>query len=263
MALITLTTDFGTRDHYVGVMKGVIYSIAPQADVVDITHDIEAHNITHGALVLRSIWPWFPEGTIHVIVVDPGVGSERRVLLGRYKGRYVIAPDNGLITLVHRSLRLEEMRVVENQRYLLSQISSTFHGRDILAPVAAHLANGVKSEEFGRPTDHLAMLPATHSPDTLGRRIRGQVIYVDRFGSLVTNISRQDLAGLPLGKDGGAVEVFVNDVAAGPVRSFYEEVAIGEVIALLGSTDYLEIAVNQGRAIERFGPVQELKIEVR
>jgi len=263
MALITLTTDFGTRDHYVGVMKGVICSIAPKADIVDITHDIEAHNITHGALVLRSIWSWFPEGTIHVIVVDPGVGSERRVLLGRYEGRYVIAPDNGLITLVHRSLGLEEMRVVENRRYLLSQMSSTFHGRDILAPVAAHLANGVKSGEFGRPTDHLAMLPAAQSPDTLGRRIRGQAIYVDRFGSLVTNISRQDLAGLPLAKGGSTVEVFVNDVAVGPVRSFYEEVAVGEVIALLGSMDYLEIALNQGRAIERFGPVEELKIEVR
>ncbi|UCF32967.1 MAG: SAM-dependent chlorinase/fluorinase, partial [Phycisphaerales bacterium] len=147
MTLVTLTTDFGTRDPYVGVMKGVILSMAPKAKVVDITHDIEAHNIAEAAFVLRSIWPWYPEGTVHVAVVDPGVGSERRVLLGRYEGRYVIAPDNGLITLVHRSLRLEEMRVVENRRYLLPHTSGTFHGRDIMAPVAAHMVNGVKAME--------------------------------------------------------------------------------------------------------------------
>jgi S-adenosylmethionine hydrolase len=260
MTLVTLTTDFGTRDPYVGVMKGVILSMAPKAKVLDITHDIEAHNIAEAAFVLRSIWPWYPEGTVHVAVVDPGVGSERRVLLGRYEGRYVIAPDNGLITLVHRSLRLEEMRVVENRRYLLPHTSSTFHGRDIMAPVAAHMVNGVKAMEFGRPTDHVEMLPLAHRPDTIARKIRGQVLYVDRFGSLVTNITGQDLKALTTNKE--PVEVLVNGTTVGPVRSFYEEVAAGQPLALIGSTDNLEIAVNRGRAVDRFGPVEEIRIEV-
>ncbi len=261
MAIITLTTDFGTRDHYAAAMRGVLLSLAPKSPICDITHDIEPHNVLHGAFVLRNAWPWFPEGTIHVAVVDPGVGSERRLLLGRYEGRYILAPDNGLITMLHRTLRLEEMRLIENRRYFLAGLSTTFHGRDILAPVAAHLASGIRPREFGRSTDHVEILPIAHRCDSVARKINGQVVYVDRFGSLITNIHQRDLAAMPIRET--AIEVFVNDQRLGPLRTHYAEVPAGEPLALIGSTEYLEIAVNRGRAAERFGYPAPLQVEVR
>ena len=255
MPLVTLTTDYGTRDPYVGAMKGVLKSLAPKVEIIDITHEIEPHNVVQGAYVLQSVWPYYPVGTIHVAVVDPGVGSDRRILLGRYSGRYVIAPDNGLITLVHRSVKVEEMWVVENRRYFLPELSSTFHGRDVFAPVAAHLANGVKTREFGRSTTRVEMLPVPHRGETLGRRVIGQAVYVDRFGTLVTSINRQDLLALAV-KDRDA-EVLVNGENIGPIRSFFGAVPAGEPVALIGSTGHVEIAVNQGRAIDRFSPKAE------
>jgi hypothetical protein len=261
VTFIALTTDFGTVDHYVAAMKGVILTIAPQVRLIDVTHEVTPHDIVMGAFTLRSVWPWFPRGTIHVAVVDPGVGSERRILLGRYDGRYVIAPDNGLITLVHRATRLEEMRVVENRHYFFGNPSATFHGRDIMAAVAAHLANGVKTRDFGRKTDRVEMLPIAHRCDTIARRITGRGLYVDRFGTIITNIHRNDLTGAVT--TDRELEVTVNAQPLGPVRDYFDQVAPGEALALVGSTGYLEIAVNRGRAVERFGPPEDLKVEVR
>lgn len=255
MPTITLTTDFGTRDHYVGAIKGVIRSLAPKAEIIDITHEIGPHDVLHASFVLHGIWPYYPEGTIHLAVVDPGVGSERRIILGRYAGQYVIAPDNGLITFLHRTRRVEEMYVVENRRYFLPQPSSTFHGRDIFAPVAAHLASGVKSRDFGRSTDRVEMLDIPHSAEITGRRIMGRILYVDRFGTLVTNINQQNL--LALGIKDRDPEVFVGGQNIGPIRSHFGEVPEGEPLALQGSTGYLEIAVNRGSAAERFMPGEE------
>ena len=164
MQIITLITDYGGRDYYVGALKGVILSIAPKVTLVDVTHEVEPHNILHAAFVLRSIWPWFPAGTIHLVIVDPGVGTERRVLLGRYDGSYVVAPDNGVLSFLHRELRTEAMHVVEDPRFTLPHVSSTFEGRDVLAPVAAHLALGVKPRDFGRATDRVEVFPLPRSP---------------------------------------------------------------------------------------------------
>lgn len=261
MPIITLTTDFGTRDHYAAAMRGVLLSLAPKSAICDITHDIEPHNVLHGAFVLCNVWPWFPEGTIHIAVVDPGVGGERRMLLARYESRYVLAPDNGLITLLHRTMRVEEMRVIENRRYFLPGLSTTFHGRDILAPVAAHLSTGIRPREFGRTTDHVEILPIAYKCDSVARRITGQVLYVDRFGTLITNIHQRDLAAIPIRET--VVEVYVGEQSIGPIRSYYSQVPAGEPIALIGSTEYLEIAVNMGRAVDRFGSANGTVIEVR
>jgi hypothetical protein len=260
MAIITLTTDFGTRDHYVGVMKGVIKTISPKADVVDVTHDIEPHNVVHASFVMMNTVRWFPEGSIHVAVVDPGVGSDRRVLLAKFAGRLVVVPDNGLITMLHRTSRIEDIRVVENSRYFLPGISSTFHGRDIFAPVAAHLCEGAKPKDLGRGTDRIEILPIPHRCDTFARRIRGAVLYVDRFGTMVTNIHRRELQAISARED--ALEVQVNDQRIGVIRGCYQDVPVGEPLAVIGSTDYLEIAVNQGRAVDRFGPAGEVRVEV-
>ena len=158
MSLITLITDFGTRDYYVGAMKGVILQIDPQATIVDITHDIEPHNVVHGAFVLRQSLPWFPQRTVHVVVVDPGVGSDRRILAGKYDGQVVLAPDNGLISLVHRELPLEEIYAVQNTQYFRNPVSRTFHGRDILAPVAAYVATGLSLDKLGPAADRVEVL---------------------------------------------------------------------------------------------------------
>ena len=261
MQIITLITDYGTRDQYVGALKGVILSIAPSVRVVDITHDIEPHNVLHGAFVLWQIHPWYPRGTIHLVVVDPGVGSDRRIILGRYGGQYVIAPDNGLVTLIHREMPVEAVYVVENRRYFLPHLSTTFHGRDIMAPVAAHLANGLDPRKCGRGTDRLEILPVAHRAEVDGGVVRGSVLYADRFGTLITNINEDQL---PVSRVGPCTfDVLVNGANIGPVRSAFFDVAQGEPVALIGSSGMLEIAINRGSAVERFGPAAAVRIEVR
>lgn len=260
MALITLITDYGTRDYYVGTLKGVILGIAPDVRIVDVTHEIEPHNVSHAAFVLRQIWPWYPAGTVHLAVVDPGVGSGRGIVLGRYGGQCVVAPDNGLVTFVHRDLPAEAMQVVENRRFFLPDPSTTFHGRDVMAPVAAHLANGVNPREFGPLTDRFEMLPISQRAEATTEGVRGCVLYVDHFGTFVTNISPEQL--VERGGSSRVLEVRVNGKSIGPVRSTFSDVSLGEPIALIGSCGLLEVAVNQGRALEVFGPPDTIRIDV-
>jgi len=261
MPIITLLTDYGLRDHYVGELKGVILTIAPKTQVVDITHDIESFNVRQAAFVLHQVWSRFPPGSVHLVVVDPGVGSDRRIILGQYAGRFVVAPDNGLVTWVHREYEAEAMFVAEDRRYFLPQISSTFHGRDIMAPVAAHLANGVQPRAFGRVADRLEMLPIPYRAEATDRGWLGSVIYVDRFGTMVTNI-REEQLHTPRDEP-RSWEVLVNGTSIGPIRSAFCEVAAGTALALVGSSGVLEIAVNQGSAAERFAPTENVRVEVR
>lgn len=261
MPIITLLTDYGLRDHYVGELKGVILTIAPQAQVVDISHDTEPFNVRQAAFVLQRIWARFPQGTVHCVVVDPGVGSDRRIILGQYAGRFVVAPDNGLVTWVHREYEAEAMFVVEDRRYFLPQISSTFHGRDILAPVAAHLANGVQPRAFGRVTDRLEMLPIPHRAAAADGGWLGSVIYVDRFGTMVTNIRVEQLR-TPRGEV-RSWDVLVNGISIGPVHSAFGDVATGSALAIIGGSGFLEVAVNQGSAAQRFAPLENVCVEVR
>lgn len=244
--LITLTTDYGMEDHYVGVLKGVMAGISPGARVVDITHEIAPQDVRRGAVVLWQALPWFPEGSIHVVVVDPGVGTSRKVLLARFAGRYVIAPDNGLVTLVHREFPAEEAYVVENRQYFAGELSGTFHGRDMMAPVAAHLASGVKASAFGRVASSMEMLPIPYRAAVADGQISGEVLCVDRFGTLVTNIRRDQL---PAG-DLGSLVVQVRGRELRGVHHTFSDAARGELLALVGGGGLVEIAVNGGRADE-------------
>ncbi|RME40600.1 MAG: hypothetical protein D6788_02995 [Planctomycetota bacterium] len=259
--IITLITDYGLRDGYTAALKGVILTLAPQVRIVDVTQEIEPFDVQHGAFVLRQVWNWFPPETIHLVVVDPGVGTMRPILLGRYEGRYVIAPDNGLITFVHRSFRTEAMYWVENRELFLADLSSTFHGRDMMAPAAAHLAAGVPPRMFGRPADRVELLPIPWRAEERGGVLEGRVLHVDRFGTLVTNVHRDQLE-----RRKGSVErwrVFVNGDCIGPIRATFADGREGEMLALIGGGGFLEIAVNRGRAADRYPHRSDVRIEVR
>jgi len=244
MPIITLLTDYGLRDHYVGELKGVIFTIAPKAQIVDITHDIEPFNVRQAAFVLQRIWTRFPAGTVHLAVVDPGVGSDRRIILGQYAGRFVVAPDNGLVTWVHREYEAEAMFVVEDRRYFLPQISSTFHGRDIMAPVAAHLANGVPPRAFGRVTDRLEMLPIPHRATATEGGWLGSVIYVDRFGNAMTGLRASAVR-----RDGRLV---MGGRRVGHAR-VYSETLPGEIFWYENSLGLVEVAANAASAAATLG----------
>lgn len=251
MPIITLTTDFGERDHYVGVMKGVLLQIAPKATLVDITHEIPAGDVVRTAFVLRQAWGWFPPGTVNLIVVDPGVGTNRRILAGRYDGRYFVAPDNGVISMVHHAFRPEGIHVVEGQARTAGGPSATFHGRDIMAPIAAALALQPDLRRVGPPTDHLEVLNIPTIEHREDRSLCGEVVYVDGFGNCVTNISRVDLATV-LMRDSRS-PVFADGKLIGPVHHTYGEVAPGTPVPIIGSSELLEIAVNRGSASDKLG----------
>ncbi len=259
--IITLTTDFGLRDGYVAAMKGVMLQIAPQAVLVDVTHEVDRHAVLPGAFVLRDVLRWYPPETVHVAVVDPGVGSARRIIAARLAGQYLVAPDNGLISLAHQDFPIEQVHVVENPSVRLPQVSATFHGRDIMAPAAAHLANGATLDDLGRPTDHVEILPTPRPRRLADNSLAGQAIYADVFGNLTTNIGQADLAALRRLSPNPSVTV--QGQSLGPVRRTYSDVAAGESLALIGSGGMLEIAVHAGSAAERFGPIDDLVVTVR
>jgi len=248
--IVTLTTDYGTSDYYVAALKGVILGIVPNARIVDISHDIPPHHVGAGAFVLWQAWSWFPPNTVHLVVVDPGVGTDRRIIAGRYDERFVVAPDNGLVTFVHRDRKLEAIHVVEDRRYCPGGLSSTFHGRDIMAPIAAQLASGESLRSLGRVCERLTLLSLEHRARFVPDGIEGAVIYVDRFGTLVTNVHANQVVR---GSNGAASwTVSVGGETIGPIRSTFGSVSIGEAVAIIGGGGLVEIAINQGRAVDRF-----------
>jgi hypothetical protein len=247
LPIITLTTDFGLADGYVAAMKGVILGIAPQATLVDISHQIEPQSVREAAYVLRTALPYFPPGAVHVAVVDPGVGSARRPLAARVGDSFLVGPDNGVFTYALQSAGQPAVCVhLDNPKYWLPQVSRTFHGRDIFSPVAAHLANGVPLEALGAPLDdpvHFEVRPARREPDA---SLRGQVIHVDRFGNLVSNIPGDWLA------DKLWMVHIADRQIAGPSLA-YADAAPGQLLALVSSDGTLEVAVRDGSAAERLG----------
>jgi len=241
--LVTLTTDFGSRDPFVGIMKGVILGICPGAQLVDITHEVAPHDILEAALALESSVRFFPESTVHLAVVDPGVGSARRALAVRTRGQYFVGPDNGIFT---SALALDGWVAVslEAPAYRLPVVSSTFHGRDIFAPAAAHLAAGVALERLGRPVADPVRLPWPGCWK-LGQQLVGEVIGSDRFGNLVTSIGGDDIRALG---PSSLVLVVLANRAVGSIVSCYEEGLEGRASAIIGSTGRLEIFVRNGSA---------------
>ncbi len=249
MAIVTLTTDFGVSDHYVACMKGVILQAAPATYLIDVTHQIERHDVVHAAVVLRQVFEYYPRGTIHVVVVDPGVGTTRRLLALQYSGQTILSPDNGIVSLVHRDMQLMEIRGVENQELFRRHVSSTFHGRDVLAPVAGFLASGGAISSVGPPVAQLEILNLPKPVMLSDGGIEGQILYKDTFGNLISNIGRDDLKNCLLRRP--QAEVYAGALRIGPVRRTYADVGPGEILALISSSGSLEIAMNQDSAAVR------------
>lgn len=251
--LVTLTTDYGLRDGYVAAVKGVVLGVAPGTTLVDVTHQIGPGDIRHGAIVLASVWSWFPPGTVHMAVVDPGVGTNRRIIVARHADRVFVGPDNGLITLVDRRWPREAMRVLENPTWRLDSVSATFHGRDFVAPAAARLALGAAIEESGPPCDVPTLLPIPEPVLESDGQIRGAVLHVDHFGNLITNVVVDGFLPAARGREHRAA-VLVGGKRIGPLRRTFGDVPPGDAVAYVGSGGFLEIAINGGRAVEQFGP---------
>ena len=248
--VITLTTDFGARDHFVAEMKGVILSINPRATIVDITHDVEKFNVVHGAFVLACAYKWFPRGTIHVVVVDPGVGTSRRAILVETERYYFVGPDNGV--LAPAAARDGVRAVYDVSGFREWEVSTTFHGRDIFAPVAARLSLGVPPSSLGRRVSEFVMLDIFRASSSNGV-VEGRVVHIDSFGNVITSIDMSHVrrAGFSYGD--------VLDVQVGrarlrlrflPAYGFAER---GEALALVNSEGFFEIAINASSAASALG----------
>jgi S-adenosylmethionine hydrolase len=246
-ARVTLTTDFGTRDPYVAQLKGVLYARGPDdLEVVDLTHEIEAQNVREAALFLRTAWPQFPPGTIHLVVVDPGVGSARRAVAVEAAGQRMLAPDNGVLSWLLDAVAGEAQAIeIDPARLGVATLSSTFHGRDLFAPAAARLAHGAALETLGARVTGLMRLPqpqAQRGP----RGWQGEIIHVDRFGNLITNLSRAELAEA-LQRNQQAI-IRLGNGAPLPLVRWYAEAPAGIAVVLIGSSELLEIAVRDASA---------------
>jgi S-adenosylmethionine hydrolase len=241
--IVTLLTDFGERDGYVGIVKGVLLGICPAARIIDLSHDIAPQDVTEGALVLASAVAYFPPRTIHVAVVDPGVGTERRAVLIETDGFVLIGPDNGLLSLAAERGAVRSVVHLDRPNYHLASRSETFHARDVFAPAAGHCALGVPPAELGTPVDGFQRL-ALPKPRLLDDAIEGQVIHVDRFGNLVCNVRREDVDGFRAER----ISITIGNVQLPEVSPHYSAVREGKALALWNSWGRLEIAVRNGSA---------------
>jgi len=250
--IVTLTTDFGLNDHFVGTVKGAILSIAPDAEIVDICHSVQAFDILDGALALAQAYSYFPTRTVHVVVVDPGVGSARRPILASSDRYNFVAPDNGVLSLMYAREERLNVRHITSDHYFLQPLSNTFHGRDIFAPVAAYLAKGVDQEKFGPEITDFVRFNAPRPKAVDAKTLRGIVLKVDRFGNLITNITAQDAPALfqvPL----PAFKMAIGQREVTSFKTNYADGAPNELFAILGSMGYLEIAANRAAAAQLAG----------
>jgi S-adenosyl-L-methionine hydrolase (adenosine-forming) len=255
--MITLTTDFGISDHFVGTMKGVIAGIAPRVPVVDVTHHIERFNILDGAFTIAEAYRYFPPKTVHVVVVDPGVGTSRRPLLVEAAGQYFIGPDNGVFSMI-----LDEtckVRAITNEKMFLGPpVSRTFHGRDIFAPCAAHLARGAKPAQFGKLVKDAVRLTSI-APERTGKRVwTGTVLKVDHFGNLITNFQAREFESLKT----HPFEMLVGIQTVRRLALTYQECNIGELFVIEGSSGYWEVSTSQGSAAKLLGCGAQAPVEL-
>ena len=247
--IITLTTDFGLSDPYVAMMKGVILSINPSAKLVDVTHQIGTGSISQAALMIHETFPFFPEGTVHVAVVDPGVGSNRRLLALEAADHFFVGPDNGLFWPVFRDFAGAKAVQLTQSRYFLQSITPTFHGREIFAPVAAHLSLGLSLPSLGPAVRDLTKL-TTPQPRIEAGVLCGEIIRTDHFGNLVTNISGKELTNF---LQSASPRIEAGKLVIRKLNRIYADCEEGESLALINSSGLLEIAVNLGRASEYIG----------
>jgi S-adenosylmethionine hydrolase len=250
--IITLTTDFGSNDHFVGVIKGVILDIVPEAQIVDICHSVQAFDVLDGALTISQAYSYFPNQTVHVVVVDPGVGTARRPILASNEKYHFVAPDNGVLSLVYARESRMHVRHITAEHYFQQPVSNTFHARDIFAPVAAYLAKEVDALKFGEEVEEYVRFSAPKPKAVDENRLRGVVLKIDRFGNLITNITPQD-APMLFGADAQAFKIVVGSREITEIHNAYAEGAPGEVFGVLGSMGFLEIAANRAAAAQLTG----------
>jgi len=246
--IITLTTDFGLSDHFAGTMKGVILRTAPNAEVVDITHEVSPYGITEGAFAIAEAYRWFPRGTVHVVVVDPGVGTMRRPIIGEAAGQFFVAPDNGVLSMIY-SREKHKVRAITSEKHFLKPVSRTFHGRDVFAPTAALLARRTPPARFGKLIDDYCRLRFAE-PVRIGKRVwQGSVLKVDRFGNLITNFLLDEFPAFRT----RPFRLVCGHIGLEEVRETFADGAGGEPVLIAGSSGYVEIAVYQGSAAKILG----------
>lgn len=252
--IITLTTDFGSQDSYVGAMKGVILSINPCANIVDISHEIKPFDTNGCSYFLSTFYKYYPPNTINVVVVDPGVGSSRKPLLLKLDDHYFIGPDNGIFTSVFRQAKHSEIYLLNNTDYFLADVSTTFHGRDIFAPVSAHLSKNIPPDILGEKIDEVILLDEDQ-PKIEHHRIVGKIIYTDRFGNHITNISGDLLDQLR--------KIRIGNIELEGISHSYSESPRGTLLAIIGGSGLLEISVNMGSAEKLIGSTEEVECFIK
>jgi len=257
--VIALLSDFGSRDHYAGTMKGVMLGICPDATLVDITHGVPPHDVLDGALQLAAACRYFPPGTVFLAVVDPGVGSARRGIAAETGDYRFVAPDNGVLTMALRDFPPKRVVELTERRYARPTVSRTFEGRDRFAPAAAWLAKGIQLTALGRPVTDFQRLDVP-APEISDDRVRGVVLRIDQFGNVVTNIDRRTFEAVARGR---AVQVSADGHGVEQIVATYAEIPVGGVCALFGSTDHLELAANAASAAERLGIGRGAVVDVR
>lgn len=261
-SIITLTTDFGLNDHFVGAMKGVILDLAPDAQIIDINHAVQPFDVLDGALSISQAYSYYPSGTVHMVIVDPGVGTARRPILVTGDRHQFVAPDNGVLSMIYDREERISVRHITAEHYFLQPRSNTFHARDIFSPVAAYLAKGVEAGRFGDEITDYVRFAAPRPKPVDERTLRGVVLKIDRFGNLITNITPEDLPALfeaqppafkiTVGSKGQATRMCTN----------YAEGSPGEVFGILGSMGFLEIAANRGSAFQLLGAGKGSEVSV-
>jgi len=249
--IITLTTDFGVHDHFVGTLKGVILGIAPEADIVDISHAVQPFDVLDGALTIAQAYSYFPAGTIHMVVVDPGVGTARRPIIASTERHNFVAPDNGVLSLVYSREERLHVHHISAEHYFLQPVSNTFHARDIFAPVAAYLAKHVDVAKFGDEVGDFIRFNVPRPRAAGDGSLRGVVLKVDRFGNLITNITPQDAPALL--QPGARFKLSIAKREITELKTAYGEGVPGEVFAILSSMGYVEIAANRASAAQLLG----------
>lgn len=260
-SIVTLTTDFGISDHFVGTIKGVILEINPDAEIIDISHSVQAFDVLDGALAIAQAYSYFPASTVHLVVVDPGVGTARRPIILSTERHHFVAPDNGVLSLIYGREERVHVRHVSAQHYFLQPISNTFHGRDIFAPVAAYLSKGVDSEKFGDEITDYVKFNAPKPKPVDQQTLKGVVLKADRFGNLITNITPQD-APMLFGDNPAPFKIVIGKHEITEIKTSYAEGAPGEVFAILNSMGYLEIAANRAPAAQIVGTAKGTEVSI-
>ena len=262
ISVVTLLTDFGARDHFVASMKGVILGINNQARIMDISHNVEPYSIEEAAFLLNSCYHYFPDGTVHVVVVDPGVGSSRRGLLVTTSRFFFVAPDNGVLTYIFENELSVEVRQIENRQFRLDSEGATFEGRDLFAPSAAWLTRGQTPGAYGRLVADYEKLDI-QKPEVRDGALHGRVAYVDRFGNVITDVTSADIQTLQSLTKRKDISFEIGGVTIDTLKTHYEQGSADKPDALINSNGYLEVFMKEGRAAERLGVKTGTPVEIQ